>query len=83
MRGNTKYCLNMKNVNGRINMFWILLDNQSTAHIFWNVMFLVNIRKINKRLELHTNTGSIIINEVGDLPGVGTVWVYRKGIVNT
>ena len=44
MRGNTKYCLNVKDVNGRINMIWILLDNQSIVHIFWNVMFLVNIQ---------------------------------------
>ena len=44
MQENTKYCLNMKDANGRINMFWILLDNQSIVHIFWNVMFLVNIQ---------------------------------------
>ena len=45
-------------------------------------MFLVDIRKTNKRLELHTNTGGTIINEVGELPGVGTVWVHQKGIAN-
>ena len=31
IQGNTKYCLNMKDVNGRIKMFWILLDNQFTV----------------------------------------------------
>ena len=45
MRGNDKYCLNMKHVEGRLNPFWVLLDNQSTVNIFWNDMFLVNIRK--------------------------------------
>ena len=63
-------------------MFWVLLDNQSTVHIFWNTMFLVNICKTTNCLELLTNTGSTVINKIGDLPGVGTVWVHRKGIVN-
>jgi hypothetical protein len=82
MRGNQKYSLNMDHVKARLDRFWILLDNQSTVNIFWNTMFLVNVRKIVKRLELHTNAGSTIINEIRELPGVGTVWVHRKGIAN-
>ena len=33
MQGNTKYYLNMKEVNGRINMFWILLVNHPSPYI--------------------------------------------------
>mmetsp|Transcript_13563 Transcript_13563/g.31684 ORF Transcript_13563/g.31684 Transcript_13563/m.31684 type:complete len:185 (-) Transcript_13563:43-597(-) len=82
MQGNQRYCLNMNHVRGRLRMFWVLLDNQSTIHIFWNTMFLVNVRKIKRKVELHTNAGSIIIDEVGELPGVGTVWVHQEGIAN-
>eukprot|EP00536_Pseudo-nitzschia_multiseries_P007176 jgi/Psemu1/17289/gm1.17289_g len=53
--GNNWYCLNMNYVKGCLNLFWILLDNQSTIHYFFNTMFLVNDKKTNKRLELHTN----------------------------
>ena len=63
-------------------MFWVLLDNQSTVQIFWNTIFLVNVRKTTKRLELLTNTGSTVINEIGEPPGVDSVWVHRKGIAN-
>ena len=63
-------------------MFWILLDNQSTVHIFWDVMFLVNVQKTNKRLELHTTTRSTIINETKEPPGVGAVQVHQKDITN-
>ena len=60
----------------------MLLDNQSTVHIFWNTLFLVNVRRMTKCLELLTNTGSTIINEIGELPGVGTIWVHWKCIAN-
>ena len=82
MRGRNTFCMNTNHNNGKLNMFWILLDNQSTVHVFCNTMFLVNVRKTSKTLELHTNTGSATINEIGELPGVGTVWVYRNGIAN-
>ena len=82
MRGNSTYSLNMDHVKARLDRFWILLDNQSTVNIFWNTMFLINVRKTSKRLELHTNAGSTIIDEIGELPGVGTVWVHRNGIAN-
>eukprot|EP00536_Pseudo-nitzschia_multiseries_P015470 jgi/Psemu1/42725/gm1.42725_g len=83
MRGNQRYCLNMKQVQqGRLDPFWVLIDNQSTVHIFWNEMFLVNVRKTDKTLDLHTNAGQVTIDEIGELPGVGTVWLHRNGIAN-
>eukprot|EP00536_Pseudo-nitzschia_multiseries_P008967 jgi/Psemu1/21944/gm1.21944_g len=69
MNRNHMYCINTKHVKGRLDDFWILLDNQSIVHIFWNEMFLLNVCKTTKKLELHTNAGSIIIDEIGELPG--------------
>eukprot|EP00536_Pseudo-nitzschia_multiseries_P010272 jgi/Psemu1/25476/gm1.25476_g len=83
MRGNPRYCLTMKDVQGRLESFWwVLIDNQSTVHIFWNAMFLVNVWKTHKKLDLHTNARSVVIDEVGELPGVGTVWLHRNGVAN-
>ena len=45
-------------------------------------MFLVNIHITTRRLNLHKNAGEAIINEIGDLPGFGTVWVHCNGITN-
>ena len=37
-------------------------------------MFLVSVRKTTQR--------QATINEIGELPGFGTVWVHRDGIAN-
>ena len=55
------------------NMYWILLDNQLTVHVFFNVHFLANVRKVNKELHLYTNSGMSVIDEVGEVPGFGTI----------
>ena len=73
----------LNNINkGRLPDTWLLLDNQSTVNIFWTTMFLVNVRTTTKKLNLQTNAGAAIINEIGELPGFGTVWVHHKGIAN-
>eukprot|EP00536_Pseudo-nitzschia_multiseries_P012009 jgi/Psemu1/30666/gm1.30666_g len=82
MTRNHRYCMNTKHVRGRLDDFWILLDNQSTVHIFCNEMFFLIVCKTPKKLELHTNAGSIIIDKIGELPGVGTIWLHREGIAN-
>ena len=73
VRENNRYYLNMKHLKGRLDIFWVLLNNQFTVHIFWNTIFLVNICKTTKHLELLNNTGSTIINKIEELPGIGTV----------
>ena len=82
MRGNFNYSLNLKHVEAQLCDHWVLLDNQSTVHIFFNVAMLVNVRKTFSKLALYTNAGHKIIDEVGEFPGVGTVWVNRDGIAN-
>ena len=77
---NTDHVFNNNSKHGRLPASWILLDNQSTVNVFWNTMFLVNVRKTIKRLNLHTNAGSAIIDEIGELPGFGTIWCFDSEV---
>ena len=73
----------LNKVQGRLNPFWILLDNQSrTVSVFYNNILVQNIRKVEKDLHLYTNVGMSTIDEVENLPGFGTVWLHREGIMN-
>ena len=60
----------------------IVLDNQSIVNMLYNTIFLWNIQKVDKALHLYTNAGMSTIDEVGDLPGFGTVWLHRYGIAH-
>ena len=70
-------------VKGRLNPFWILLDNHLTVHLFCNTIFLQSIRMVEKELHQYINIGMSVINEVGELPGFGTSGLHRDGIANT
>eukprot|EP00980_Cylindrotheca_fusiformis_P012179 scaffold2954_cov85-Cylindrotheca_fusiformis.AAC.1 len=64
---------------------WILLDSASTVNMFSNPNFLSNIRKSDKPegCTVHSNGGgATIVNQVGELPGFGTVWLNENGIGN-
>jgi hypothetical protein len=67
---------------GRLNLFHILFDNQSTINVFCNGAFLCNIRTSKKKLHLYTNAGMVVIDKTGDLPGVGAVWYHPERIAN-
>ena len=40
------------------------------------------IRKCNWTLRLKTQTGKCVINQIGELVGVGNVWYYPRGVSN-
>ena len=71
-----------KKSDGGIPMSWILLDNQSTVNVFMSHHLLGNIRTIAATMKIHCNAGVSHTNQVGDLPGYGTVWFHPSGIAN-
>ena len=67
---------------GKVNQWWILLDNQSTCDVFYNGALLTNIYRSTGSLEIHCNAGKTSTNLKGMLPGYGEVWYHPSGIAN-
>ena len=68
-----------------INANWILLDSESTCHIFNNKHLLKNIRKCDKVDEIKITSnggGKLTVNLVGDLNGVGMVHYHKDSVAN-
>ena len=68
-----------------ISRSWILLDSQSTCHVFNNRHLLHRIRTCAPGNEISIKSnggGSLIINQIGDLPGVGEVYYHPHSIAN-
>ena len=61
---------------------WILLDTGSSTDIFCNQSILTNVTKQKKTLNLHTNGGVLVTNEMGKLPKYGKVWYSKDAITN-
>eukprot|EP00957_Ditylum_brightwellii_P153027 11648703-Ditylum_brightwellii.AAC.1 len=66
----------------KVHKNWVLLDIQSTVHLFFNRHLLTNIRKAERELKIHSTAGTSQTDDEGDLPGFGTVWLYKNGIAN-
>ena len=81
LQGKNDHIFNRNN-KGCLNKEWILLDNCSTVHVFYNPCFLQNIRTAKKTLHLYTNAGKVILTKEGDVPGLGPVWYHPNGIAN-
>ena len=67
------------------NLNWILLDSESTCHIFNNRKFLKNIRScaVGECITISSNgIGSLEVTQIDDVPGVGTVYFHPKSVAN-
>ena len=69
-------------LNGEALKDAVLLDNQSTVHIFKNANYLKNIRLADHPLALSTNGGVLDITQLGDTNYFGTVWYDPRAITN-
>jgi len=69
--------------NTHINPNWVLLDSESTDHIFCNNRFLTDIETITdgESLRLHTSGGILDTHQKGRFGGF-TVWYNPKCLAN-
>ena len=68
--------------NENINVWWTLLDNQSTVDVFSNGKLLKNIHKTQSSLKITSTGGTTTTDMIGYLEGYGWVWFYPAGIAN-
>jgi hypothetical protein len=67
---------------GTVPKAWIMLDNQSTAGVFYNKELLKKIHRSETHMDIHCNAGITSTNLIGDLPGYGKVWYHPNDIAN-
>ena len=75
----------MHNNPGRaVPTTWILLNSQSTVDLIANPKILENIRVVRDEdaIQVYCNSGSNLINQIGELHGYNTVWYKPTGIAN-
>ncbi len=60
----------------------VILDSGSTISLFKSKNLVSNIREAPNKIELDTNAGSRIVDQVGDIDGLGTVHFNENGIAN-
>jgi hypothetical protein len=67
-----------------INRPWILLDSQSSVHIFNHANLVKNITTVPVKngLLIHSNRGSQFTNKIATHPDVGEVWFNPNTITN-
>ncbi len=61
---------------------WLLLDNESSCHIFRDKNLMSNIQTIGDTLVLKTNRGKLRTNQQGYVKGIGWVWYHPNAITN-
>lgn len=60
----------------------VLLDNQSSVHLFKDKNLLTNIRKAPASMRVYGVGGSLDANLIGDLEGIGQVYYHPKAVAN-
>ena len=65
-----------------MTLYDMLCDNQSTCDVVVNASFVINIRFSTVILVMRTQAGEYRINQIADLPVLGTVQFYLNGVAN-
>jgi hypothetical protein len=62
---------------------FLLLDNQSSDHVFCKPEFVNNIRAAVKQLSLHSNGGTLTIKNIANFDGFEKlVWFSKQAMIN-
>jgi len=64
-----------------VNPNYVLIDSQSTVHLFSNPSHVQNIRQAEKPINVHCNKGTVSSNTVGDFSD-NEVYLHTSGIAN-
>ncbi|KAG7373305.1 reverse transcriptase RNA-dependent DNA polymerase [Nitzschia inconspicua] len=67
---------------GLIPENWILIDSESTLSMFKSRHLLTNIRHARKPIRVCGTGGDIVSYWIGDLHGLGTVWLDDRSLAN-
>ena len=59
---------------------WFLLNSKSTKDIITHKAMVLNIKKLERPISIHCNTGSRQVEYTSDLNGYGRVWYDPKAI---
>ena len=60
----------MNNDVGRLNPYWVLLDNQSTVHMFSNRALFANIQDADKPIDVYLSGGATCCSKDGTLKNI-------------
>ena len=61
---------------------WVLLDSDSTHTIFCNPEYVSDIVDVDETLNLGTNGGVLVSNQMCHVAGLGQRWFNSRAIAN-
>ena len=69
-------------LNGKALKTAVLLDNQSTTHVFAKKEYLHSIEQMDQQMDLSANGGVLKLNHMGQTQNFGSVWYDSRAIAN-
>lgn len=72
----------MNNKKGRLNKWWILLDNQSTVNMFSNRELMKNIDIASNLVDVYSSGGLTRCTIKGIVDNIRDVYLHKKRLAN-